>query len=159
MKLDEYDIVQNSGLCAMALRRFVFEYLNAHPDQIEPHLPLCLCILPAALHDETSAILSNRRREGGLFNARADDRTLGVGLQDRIMDMSEISLEALRLGFTAGLLTYSADKGSVGVGLVSTLSYRPCKNVARIFQTAGRLGYWFATRPLAETCGLLRISL
>lgn len=159
MSMDEYDIIQNHGLCAMTVYQFVVEYVNAHPDRSEPPLPLCLCILPIALHDETSSSLSNRRRDGGLFNARADDRTLGVGLQERINDMNDLSLAALRLGFTNGLLTYSIDSGSVGVGHISTLNYRPCKSVARIFQTARRLGYWFATRPLAETCSLLRISL
>lgn len=159
MNFDEYDIVQNSGLCAMTLHQFVHEYTNAHADRGQPSLPLCFCILPAALHDETSSSLCNRRRDGGLFNARTDDRTLGVGLQERMMDMRETSLEALRLGFKTGLLTYSVETGSVGMGNISTLNYRPCKNVTRIFRTAGRLGHWFATRPLAETCGLLRITL
>jgi hypothetical protein len=159
MNFDEYDIVQNSGLCAMTLHQFVSVYISAHAERSEPPLPLCLCILPIALHDETSSLLCNRRPDGGLFNARAEDRTLGIGLQERIMDMNEISLEALKVGLTTGLLTYSTNAGSVSVGHITKLNYRPQKGVARIFQTARRLGHWFATRPLAETCALLRISL
>ncbi len=117
-----------------------------------------MCVLPTVFHKESVDLLCNRHFDGGLLNATAEDRTFGVGLQERMEDMTDITFAALDVAVSTRILTISEQDLSVIIGPVSAKSFRGNGDSGKIIQTARRLGYWFATRSLVETCSLLRIS-
>jgi hypothetical protein len=158
MNTPEYEIVQNPALGSVAIWHFITTYVEAHAQHRAPPLPITTCVLPVVFHKESVDLLCKRRFEGGLLNARADDRTFGVGLQERMLDMVELSFASLNVGVASGLLTMDEKSMAVLLGPLSANSFKGGSSVSRIIQTARRLGYWFATRPLIETCALLRIS-
>jgi hypothetical protein len=154
----EYQIVQNPALGSIAIWHFVDTFSRSKELNVGAPIPLTTCVLPIVFHKESVDLLFNRRFEGGLLNARAFDRTLGVGLQERIVDMIPLSFASLNVGIASGLLTVDEENMTVVPGPLSAKPFRGALNVARIVHTARRLGYWFATRPLIENCAILRIS-
>lgn len=158
MNTPEYQIIPNPALGSMAIWHFVSAYEEAHPNRCASPLPITMCVLPVVFHKESVDLLCRRRFEGGLLNAKAEDRTFGVGLQERMLDMVEISFASLNVGIATSLIAIVEESMTVLPGSLSPNSFRGGANVSRIIQTSRRLGYWFATRPLVETCSLLRIS-
>lgn len=159
MHTPEYAIMQNPCLGATCLWSFVHEYWTQKKEAEGPFLGLVNCVLPLALHRESAKALHARRFQGGLLNALADDRSLTVGLQDRMEAMSNQTFEALQMAFAADLLQLQIGDFTLTPVRRTLPSFNKPVPVAEMLATAGRLGFWFANMPLDQICNYLRIRL
>lgn len=155
----EYQLIQNPALGALCLWFFVRKFWSTKNEQQGPHLMLATTVLPIVFHEESVRLLCRRRFEGGLLNARTDDRTLGIGLQSRISDMLDQSFSSLDFAFASNLLGYDSSQTSIIPSHTGKLFEKAPIDQAQMFWTAERLGFWFATLPLDQVCSHLRISL
>ncbi len=159
MHTTEYVVMQNACLGAACLWSFVHEYWTQKKRREGPFLGVVSCVLPLALHRESAGALHGRRFKGGLLNALADDRSLTVGLQDRMESMSDQTFESLRMAFAAELLELRSNDFTL-VPLRKTLPpFEKAGVINEMLATASRLGYWFATLPFDQVCNYLRIRL
>lgn len=151
--------MQNPCLGAVCIWSFVREYWTQKKEREGPFVGIASCVLPLALHRESASALHGRRFSGGLLNALADDRSLTVGLQDRMESMSIQTFESLQMAFAAKLLELRNDDFTL-IPLRKTLpEFDRVGAINEMLATASRLGYWFATLPFDQVCNYLRIRL
>lgn len=107
---------------------------------------------------ESVSLLHSRRGDGGLLNALAEDRTLALGLQARVVAMTTQTFESLNVGFAAGFFDLQRDDYTLRPNRLGfpKASAPPPSEMA---QTAVRLGRWFAHYPLPQICEYLQIRL
>lgn len=151
--------MQNPCLGATCIWSFAHEYWTQKKELEGPFVGVVSTVLPVALHRESSSALHGRRFKGGLLNALAEDRSLTVGLQDRMESMRDQTFESLSMAFAAGLLELRRNDFTL-IPLRKTLP--PIEKhgvINEMLATASRLGYWFATLPLDQVCNYLRIRL
>lgn len=102
--LFEQRVVQNTGLAAEAIWQAVQEAHEAKGRAEGVPLPLAFLVLPLTFHQRTARVLAAKTQPGALYKALADDREITVGLQMRMLAMSERTFNALSIGFHTGLL-------------------------------------------------------
>jgi len=155
----EAEIVQNTALGATLLWNFSVEYFSTFKKERGPLLPYSLPILPMVLHRETTDEIFNRRFDGGLDLALAQNRTLTIDLQERMEAMAHRTLAALNVAFASQLLGYARERGELIPLRMSVPTSVDSEEIRKMQNAARRLGYWFATINTVQLCNLLRIRL
>jgi len=156
----EAELVQNSALSAALLWAFTAEYFSQAKSERGPLLPMCLPVVPMALHQETVDSLNNRHYSGGLELALAENRTLTIDLQERMEAMLPQTMRGLNIGFGTGLLTFIRETGELRpVRRTNPFQQSGSEEIRRMLNTAKRLGYWFCTINPERLGPLLRIRL
>jgi len=153
----EVELVQNTALGALSIWSFTNEFFGQSKQRSGPPLALATIVLPMVFHEDTLEAIHARHFEGGLFTALAQNRGLGVELQERIQAMVPETMASINLCFASGLLTYDKPKATL----------RPLRRKAdfsiqadsprNMLAAAKRLGYWCATITPGRICSLLNI--
>lgn len=155
--VSEYEIIQNNALGSIILWNFVNGYYNKA--QTGPIIPLLMTILPLVFHKKIRETLSRKHLHGGLFRAISEDRTLLIGLQQRIEDMSSQTFQSLNIGFASGLIDYNQNNKQI-IPKSKTLPFKTeTKEIQDMQKTAKKLGVWFATTNIEQLFILLRLRL
>lgn len=158
-RLDECDIVQNQALGALSIWAFTLEYFKKKNQTEGPAIPILMPLLPAVMHETTLKSLCRRSFDGGLYKAVTEDRTLTVGLQQRMKLMADQTFEAISLGILSGLLRYD-DETSQLFPLRKTPPFTILTGfTSDLINGSKRLGYWFSSMKLDQICLVLRIGL
>ncbi|MCW3791090.1 DUF6521 family protein [Paenibacillus sp. LS1] len=155
--MNEYDVVQNVALGSIALWIFSVEYYKRTEEKKGINLPILMLVLPLVLNESFTNSVYARNMKGGLFNSLNADSALFIGLQERMQDMSELSLKSLNLCFSSKLLYYhhmTHEIIPVRMGYTIINKYDSFK---RITATSKRLGYWLATLEFDELCQLMKV--
>ena len=158
-EIEEYDIMHNNVLGAHSLWEFVKHFSKFHNKSESPDLLLLMPVLPIVL-SETSCDLICRRNfnEGSLINALIEDKGIFIGLQKRMEDMSDITLNSLRVAFVSNLLTINNDDFKVS----SLSSVNPTLSLSQdylnIISASKRLGAWFAKYEVNQITNYLNIT-
>jgi hypothetical protein len=153
----EVELVQNTGLGAMSLWAFTNEFCGQMKHRRGPQLPLATIVLPMVFHEETLEVIRARHFEGGLFTALAQNRSIGVELQDRIESMFPQTMSALNLSFASGLLKFDRERGDLHAARRTEPFHPQADSTRRIVSAAERLGYWCSTINTARLCSLLNV--
>jgi hypothetical protein len=136
---------------------FVNRFYEETFQQRGPSIPLTMPVLPMVFHKETASSISRKNFQGGLFIAIAENRTISVGLQQRMEDMENQTFQALNLSFAAGLLDYEKVSKQI-LPLRKTLPFQiDVGETKEMLNAAKRLGAWFATISTEQLCILLKL--
>ncbi|UNL93387.1 hypothetical protein CPY53_07275 [Paenibacillus polymyxa] len=153
--LDEYDVVQNIALGSLALWSFSVEYYKTLEEKKGIGLPTLMLVLPLVYNESITNSVYKRKFKGGLFNSLNDDKALFVGLQERMQDMSALSLRSLNLCLSGKLLLYqSYEFVPIRMG---TSNFDYSESIKKILAASKRFDYWFATIEFNELCQLLKV--
>lgn len=153
----EYYIIQNSALGSLALWSFATKYYeNTHQQKGVP-LPLTMIVLPMVFHKETVSSISRRRYKGGLYRSIGENRTISVGLQQRMESMADQTFMSLNVAFAAGLLKYDPETAQVIPGRTAKPSQVKIGETKEIMDASGRLGHWFSQISVEQLSVLLKV--
>jgi hypothetical protein len=158
-KITEYDIVQNVGIGALALHKFVCSYVATKEGLEGPTLIITFPVLPILFNKKTLEHIYSRFFEGGFYNALTEFRDISAGLQQRIIDMEELTCKSLDLGFKSKLLTYEKISDQIFYNVKKVKIKYQTPEIKKIIFGADRLGYWFASISFQQICVLLNINI
>ena len=154
IQISEYDIIQNSALGALSLGVFCKAFFDEQNKEHGPMLPLTMPVLPIVFNEKSVALIRRRNISGGLFATLADDKSIFVGLQQRMEAMYEQTMSAAGLAFASGLIGYDAETTELIPVKVTPQVYN---EYSPILATSKRLGIWFAALGFEQICTLLNI--
>lgn len=157
--MNEFSIIQNHALGALALHGFTKTFYNVKDKTEGPSLSLLMPVLPLVFNkrccDAISAI--NRVTHQRFFTILSEHREIPVGLQHRMEHMADQTLQALNIAFKKRLLHFNPENGQIIPSVrvsIPTFSYRDNQN---ILISARVLGNWFAHYPIEQLCLSLNI--
>ncbi|MCG8587216.1 MAG: DUF6521 family protein [Pirellulales bacterium] len=153
----ERDVSQNVALASWALWSATLQYDKTLKSERGIPFSQMFIVLPLSLHEPSAAIIKSKTMtEGSFYRALTDDRTLSVGLQQRLQNYSETTLKALNVSFSSKLLLLDRDALEVVPGR-KTFPGRATDEIKVISNAAKRVGYWLAVTEFPVLCNLLRI--
>ncbi|HRI47711.1 MAG TPA: DUF6521 family protein [Ignavibacteriaceae bacterium] len=157
-KVIEQDIIQNIGIGALALHKYVQSYYSAKQKLRGTNLNIVMPVLPIVFHQKTLDSIYKRGFDGGMYNALSQFRDLPAGLQERMQNMSKQTFESLNLGFASRLITYDKCLNEI-LPLVDKVKIEHYNSdIKNIIKAADRLGYWFASMSFEQICIMLKIN-
>lgn len=158
----EASFVQNPALGAVLLWRFCAAYSASHPSNEYPVLQLNFLVLPILLHRETFEEI--KWTKAGLHTfadkfARSDNSKSDVllGIQDRVVQFRDLTLESLRIAIQCRLVTLIASTSRV-VTLSSATPSGVKPSVQSLITNAEKLGAWCAPMTLFEIENILKVA-
>ncbi|MEQ1935604.1 MAG: three component ABC system middle component [Fimbriimonadaceae bacterium] len=152
---DNYDLMQNPALGCCCIGQFVRSYFNVN--ECGPTLPLLISVLPITFHERTVEILHRRSLQGGLLNAKAEFKDLGVGLQERMEQMFDQSMSSIAFGIYLGVFELDPSTCLVSPTIKKLPSDKFPPATRKMLWTADRLGRWMGVGPLEMVCSHLKI--
>lgn len=158
MNIDfERNVSQNSVLASWALWSAAVRYDKEVKSEHGIPFNQIFVVLPFALHERSASVIKSKTMtEGSFYRALTDDRSLIVGLQQRLQHHSSTTLRALSVSFASKLLLLDRQALEVAPGR-KTLPDTPDQAVKDILSAAKRIGYWLAVTDFAVMCNLLKI--
>lgn len=153
----EYEAVQNTALGAYAMWAFVAEYSATNDDVRGPTLPLAMLVLPLVFHRDTLESIEDRYLNTGFYLALAENRSIPIGLQERMVAMAQRSLRSTRLALAAGLITYDPLSGEFFPGRRTSPPHVENSSLGAILKGSKRLGRWFASTSHEQLLNLLQV--
>lgn len=147
--------MQNPALGCCCIGQFVSSYFSVN--QCCPSLPLLISVLPVTFHERTVDILNRRAIKGGLLNAKAEFKDLGVGLQERMEQMFEQSMTSIAFGIHLGVFEVDPKTCLVSPTIKRIPSEKFPQSTRKMLWTADRLGLWMGAGPLEMVCAHLKI--
>ncbi len=155
-KLFEYEVVQNPVLGATAITQAVIEYYKVKEGGMP--LPLVMAVLPVVFHRKTIELIASMDMVGGgLLRALGRDRTLKVGLQQRMEGMAELSFRALNIALSCRkCLVLNFDKDVLVVPCrksvpAADMGYKD-GDAKEVVKAAMRIGHWFGAYSMGVIC-------
>ena len=161
----EHRAVQNPALGALLLWRFASGFHETSGRATPAPLPLAFVVLPTLFHEETAQLLNSTQKASGLrkfaekFSSSADAKTdLLLALNQRSIDMRDLTLESLQLALYGSLL--SIDSRSGGVFPLSAVAPRAGipTSVRPMLSGAEKLGAWFSQLTTYEIGVILKVA-
>lgn len=151
--LNEYEIMQNNALGALALSGFTIEYYKNKNNICGPTLPILMPVLPMVLHEDTALTLHKKHKQGGFYKSIYENRMISIGLQQRMEAMANQTFQALNFAFASKILNYDNSTNQI-VPLRRTSPLKLINSsyveIRRIIKAAERLGYWFSEMELEQ---------
>ncbi|MDN3588072.1 DUF6521 family protein [Pedobacter aquatilis] len=164
MKVNEFDIFQNKLIGAHVIWEFSKYYRMHHEQKNSPNLMHVMPVLPLCLNKRVvSGIKERNLREGSMLKALDEHKDLFSGLQERMEEMADLTLQSIFMGSVSGLLIYQRETGLVIAGsrnfpnilknqIGGTYDY------ADILSASKRIGAWFSQLNLSELMLYFNIS-
>jgi hypothetical protein len=156
MIVNEYNIFQNKMIGAHVIWEFAKYYRMHHIAHNCPSLMLTMPVLPLCLNKRVITRIKERNfKEGSLLKALDEHKDLFSGLQGRMEDMAELTLESIFLGSVSGLIIYERETGTIS----PTAKSFPNKlkqqlggtyDYADILSASKRIGAWFSQVNISE---------
>lgn len=153
-KLIEPEIIQNDGMAAVVLWAFVNEYCIYKPEGAS--ILWLMPLLPMVFHKDSVDSICARHFDGGILLALTQDRTLTLGLQERMEAMATQTLAALNVALASNLVALDKSRHNV-ISLRRTPPFTCGPNIKPLIATAERLGYWVGNATEAMVMSLLKI--
>jgi hypothetical protein len=158
--MKEFYNVQNHALGALSLYYFTKSYYDTK-DKDGPIFPLSLIILPIIFNEKCYESIGDVRRVTGrisMLNVLADHRDIPVGLQRRMIEMSDQSFKSVNLAFAQGLLKYDSEEKKLVPGRYLRIPPSNSNDNQRIFHASKILGKWFAFNSIEQIFISLNIT-
>jgi len=155
--LDEYDIVQNLALASAALLSFSIKYYETVSQTKGIQLPVLMLVLPLVFNESITDKIYKRHYKGGLYKSLNEDRAMFIGLQERMQDMSKLSLQSINVCLASNFLIYEKNDFTFIPTRTKINRFKEVESLKRIIAAADRLGHWFATIDFDELCRILKV--
>lgn len=156
--LFEQRIIQNTGLGAEAIWQAVFEAYTAKGRTDGVSFPLAFLVLPLVFHRRTAAVFASKSKPGAIYKALAEDREITVGLQERMVALSERTFQSISIAFSTDLLRMDQDHQR---HLIPGRKSPPVKHVTvevqTILKAAKRVGQAFAELTVVQIANHLGV--
>jgi hypothetical protein len=152
----EYEIIQNPVLGAAAITQAIIEYHEAKDEGMP--LTLVMVVLPMVFHKKTIKVIAGMVKVGGgLRRALGKDRTLSVGLQQRMEKMAGLSFTALNIALSCKMCSVlTLEKEILVTPLRKTLPFTDMGYVngdgREILKGAVRVGNWLGSYDMTAIC-------
>lgn len=157
-KVIEQGIIQNIGIGALALHKYICSYHIAKQKLNGTNLTIVMPILPILFHQKSLESIYRRGFEGGIYNALSQYRDFPAGLQERMQNMTNQTFESLNLGFASRLFTYDKYLNEI-LPLENKVKVEHYNtDIKDMIRAADRLGYWFASMSFEQICIMLKIN-
>lgn len=155
----EQSLFQNEVFSATLMCTAVKAYYEQTEQKHGLPFLLSLLVLPLAYHRETAKILAVKRRPSILPKAIAENRDFPLGIQERMQDMSDMSMSALRLAIASQSLSLDDDGDALEFVPAKTLPADTfTSEQAKLMKRAARaLGQAFAEVTLPQLCEFLLV--
>ncbi|MBL7717689.1 MAG: hypothetical protein JNL72_02545 [Flavipsychrobacter sp.] len=169
MKFNEFQIYQNKVLGAHILWEFSKAfYLNRANDkpvseeELYPSIFYLLPVLPLCLNSRVvEGIRSRNLREGSIIRALDESKDLFSGLQARMENLADVTLESIYVAHVSTLVIFDREKMIV-IPNLSSLPNRVEKKLHKDYKdmlaASRRLGYWFSKLSMSEILMYFNIS-
>jgi hypothetical protein len=154
----EFETLQNDALGAVLVWAACTGFITARPKEGMP-LVYGLLVLPIAYNRRLVEALHSRWFDGGLFSAQGDDKTIFLGLQERMGAMVSQSYGAINLALNADLIKYSRDETTIKSIRKSRPNFKFTEDIKDMIGTSERLGYWLGTIPYAALTNSMGIRI
>ncbi|MGO4185493.1 three component ABC system middle component [Paenibacillus sp. TAF43_2] len=155
--IHEYEVVQNVAIGALALWTFSVEYYKTLEENRGPDLAVSMLVLPLIFNEDFVKKAYRRNFKGGLFNSLNEDKTLFLGMQERMESMASLTLKSLNICFSAKLIFYDHVRHEYLPIRMNVPQNNGNSDIKDILATAKRLGYWFSTIDFNELCALIKV--
>lgn len=157
--INEFNIIQNSGIGALILHSFVNEFYETKNKTQGPIIPLVMPVLPLIYNKEsTERLCRNNRLVSSYYNSLNENKLIPVGLQDRMEKMSSQTFRALNFAFSTNILTYNQRTTQilpVEKAYIPNLIY---ENNKKMLKASKLLGFWFSELSIEEIMQTLNIT-
>lgn len=156
--ISSIEAVQNSAMGAVILWSFGRGYQEEMLGQL-PLFHLSFLVLPIVLHRPTLDLVSGTNVSSGLgkfiekFDRHREDL---MAVHTRTLAMRRLSLQAISMGVTTGLLSIIYNEARLRANEAKIR--RPTERIRPYTAAAEKLGRWMARVPPASTFSLLRVS-
>jgi hypothetical protein len=112
--MNEFLIIQNDLLGALSIHSFTKEFCK-EKGSVGPTLPLIMPLLPLVFNERCRNSLVDVKRitKSRFLTTLAESRDIPVGLQKRMIEMSDQTMHSLNLAFSLNLLSYETIKGEI----------------------------------------------
>lgn len=154
----ETELVRNTGFGAVALWRFTRSWVDQAGRESPPPLTALTLVLPMVCHEGTVRAIADRNRDGALLKAISDDRTVAVGLQNRVESFAPRTFRSLNLAIAAELLSLDRSRG---IRVTPTRATQPFQfgsdGADAAIKAADRLGHSISLSGFETACALLGV--
>ncbi len=155
--LNEFEIIQNTPLAALALWKFCISYYNNTERKYGPSIPIIMVVLPLVFNKMIAKSIYSKHKTGGLYRALSENRDLPVDLQQRMQSMKDQTFRGINFAFAADLIEYDHRNVQI-IPKKMTFSFRSDSDeIKQIMSAAERLGYWFSDISLDQISTLLKV--
>lgn len=155
--LNEYDIVQNLALASTILLAFSLKYYEAINESKGIDLSTLMLVLPLIFNESVVDKIHKRNYKRGLYNAINEDSTIFIGLQERMQDMSKLTMNSINICLASNFLIYDKDYLNFIPTRDKVYNFSHIKSIKKMITAADRLGFWFATLEFNELCKILKV--
>ena len=163
--MNEFDIFQNKIIGAHAIWEFAKCYSSYHAEHHNPNLMLMMPVLPLCLNKRViSGIKERNFKEGSLIKALDEHKDLFSGLQERMEDMAELTLQSIFIASVSGLIVFQRETGEIipsARNFPNKLKNQiggPKNDYSDILSASKRIGAWFSQVNLSELMLYFNIS-
>lgn len=164
MIVNEYNIFQNKIIGAHAIWEFAKYYRMHHVERNSPNLMLAMPVLPLCLNKRVITGIKERNfKEGSLLKALDEHKDLFSGLQERMEDMADLTMQSIFLASVSGLIIYQRETGTIvpsGKNFPNALKQQigVPYDYADIISASKRVGAWFSQVNISELVLYFNIS-
>jgi len=152
--MNEFQIFQNKLLSAHLIWEFAKSYEDYNLDHSHPDIFSTLPVLPICLNARAVKTIKERRlREGSLLKVVDEQKDIFAGLQERMQNMAQHTLESIYFAATTNLIHFDKksfvlipSRKNVPQKILRTLG----KNYLDLLSTSKRLGAWTANMNISE---------
>lgn len=156
--MQEFSIIQNDAIGALALYAFVKEYCKHNNNGVT--IPFIMPVLPLVYNYRSRDCLVEVKRVtlSRFLTTLSDYRDIPAGLQQRMINMSNQTFSSINHACSLNLVTYSIESGRF-----SSVKYQ--RNLPKlqyginqdVVHAAKVLGHWFSGYTIEEICISLNI--
>ena len=155
----EQSLLQNDAFSAALLSVAVRSFYDQTDRKTGLPLLLSVLVLPLSYHKETTETLISKRRPSLFAKAIASNRDIPLGLQQRMQEMTDMSMSALRLAIAASAL--AVDDTGTNLELVPVGTLPPTRftsaDAKRLRRAAKTIGQALAELSLEQVCQFLMV--
>lgn len=159
--MDEFSIIQNNVIGALAIHSFVKEYYKQKEELAGVLLPFVMPVLPLVFNNRSCKNLVEVKRitQSRFLTTLSDYRDIPAGLQQRMEDMFDQTMQSINLALSLNLISLNTETGEFfPVKYLRNMPQLSYGHNQDILYAAKVLGAWFAGFTVEEICISLNIT-
>lgn len=158
-RIPEFEIIQNTPLAALAIHSFIKEFYKSTEKTCGIPLPYLLVVLPIVFNEDSRIKISTKQlRTTSFYKAIKEEKFIPLGLQNRMIQMFEQSMDAINVSLGMGIIKYNSENSLFYPKERAHIPNLKQQENKEILKTAKNIGYWFASIDLDDLCIALKLN-